>query len=68
VLCSTGVINFFIFTFVKSVFALSYGSMLQSGPHPAVVIWEAASLVMKYELKSHQHGVACIAFSPDGLL
>ncbi|KAK4730481.1 hypothetical protein R3W88_023469 [Solanum pinnatisectum] len=38
----------------------------ESGPHPAVVIWEAASLVMKYELKSHQYGVACIAFSPDG--
>ncbi|MCD7472936.1 hypothetical protein HAX54_014372 [Datura stramonium] len=38
----------------------------ESGPHPAVVIWEAASLALKYELKSHQHGVACIAFSPDG--
>ncbi|KAK4342781.1 hypothetical protein RND71_038597 [Anisodus tanguticus] len=38
----------------------------ESGPHPAVVIWDAATLALKYELKSHQHGVACIAFSPDG--
>ncbi|KAM3325637.1 mitogen-activated protein kinase-binding protein 1 [Capsicum chacoense] len=38
----------------------------ESGPHPAVVIWEATSLALKYELKSHQHGLACIAFSPDG--
>ncbi|XP_075087942.1 uncharacterized protein LOC107789020 [Nicotiana tabacum] len=38
----------------------------ESGPHPAVVIWEAASLALTCELKAHQHGVACIAFSPDG--
>ncbi|CAN4106082.1 unnamed protein product [Withania somnifera] len=38
----------------------------ESGPHPAIVIWEATSLALKYELKSHQHGIACIAFSPDG--
>ncbi|XP_059305429.1 uncharacterized protein LOC132057014 [Lycium ferocissimum] len=38
----------------------------ESGPHPAVVIWDAASLALKYELKAHQHGVACIALSPDG--
>lgn len=67
-LCSNGVTSFVIFTFVKLVFALTNGSIFQSGPHPAVVIWEAASLAMKYELKSHQHGIACIAFSPDGLL
>ncbi|KAK9168222.1 hypothetical protein Syun_000362 [Stephania yunnanensis] len=36
------------------------------GHQPAVLVWDCASRVLISELKVHQYGVACIAFSPDG--
>ncbi|KAK9124408.1 hypothetical protein Sjap_014010 [Stephania japonica] len=36
------------------------------GHQPAVLVWDYASRVLLSELKVHQYGVACIAFSPDG--
>ncbi|XP_059667920.1 uncharacterized protein LOC132313247 isoform X2 [Cornus florida] len=38
----------------------------ESGHRPAVLIWDSATLAFVSELKGHQYGVACIAFSPDG--
>ncbi|XP_057489788.1 uncharacterized protein LOC130775686, partial [Actinidia eriantha] len=38
----------------------------ESGHHPAVLVWDCASMALLSELKSHQYGVACTAFSPDG--
>lgn len=40
--------------------------VLQSGPQPAVLVWDCATLALVSELKGHLYGVACIAFSPDG--
>ncbi|XP_057512316.1 uncharacterized protein LOC130794414 isoform X2 [Actinidia eriantha] len=39
---------------------------LQSGHQTAVLVWDCASMALLSELKSHQYGVACTAFSPDG--
>ncbi|KAM3689728.1 hypothetical protein ACB098_09G070500 [Castanea mollissima] len=38
----------------------------ESGPQPAVLVWDCATLALVSELKGHLYGVACIAFSPDG--
>uniref|UniRef100_A0A2N9FAB1 Anaphase-promoting complex subunit 4 WD40 domain-containing protein n=1 Tax=Fagus sylvatica TaxID=28930 RepID=A0A2N9FAB1_FAGSY len=38
----------------------------ESGPQPAVLVWDCATLALISELKGHLYGVACIAFSPDG--
>ncbi|CAL5335071.1 unnamed protein product [Camellia sinensis] len=38
----------------------------ESGHQAAVLVWDCVSLAFLSELKSHQHGVACSAFSPDG--
>lgn len=40
--------------------------VLQSGPQPAVFVWELSGMVFVSELKGHLYGVACLAFSPDG--
>lgn len=42
--------------------------ILQSGPQPAVLVWDCANLAFISELKGHLYGVECIAFSPDGSL
>ncbi|XP_010256673.1 PREDICTED: mitogen-activated protein kinase-binding protein 1 isoform X2 [Nelumbo nucifera] len=41
-------------------------STTKSGNQPAVVVWEYSSRAFIFELKGHQHGVSCIAFSHDG--
>ncbi|KAK3226204.1 hypothetical protein Dsin_006066 [Dipteronia sinensis] len=38
----------------------------ESGPQPAVLVWDSANLALISELKGHLYGVECIAFSPDG--
>ncbi|XP_041026151.1 mitogen-activated protein kinase-binding protein 1 [Juglans microcarpa x Juglans regia] len=38
----------------------------ESGPQPAVLVWDCTSQAFVSELKGHLYGVACIAFSPDG--
>ncbi|KDO53223.1 hypothetical protein CISIN_1g047837mg, partial [Citrus sinensis] len=38
----------------------------ESGPQPAVLVWDCANLAFISELKGHLYGVECIAFSPDG--
>ncbi|KAJ9548772.1 hypothetical protein OSB04_021315, partial [Centaurea solstitialis] len=38
----------------------------ESGHQPAIVVWSSATLASVSELKGHQYGVACMAFSPDG--
>ncbi|XP_031276141.1 mitogen-activated protein kinase-binding protein 1 [Pistacia vera] len=38
----------------------------ESGPQPAMLVWECANLTFISELKGHLYGVECIAFSPDG--
>ncbi|KAH7553801.1 hypothetical protein JRO89_XS12G0059000 [Xanthoceras sorbifolium] len=40
--------------------------LLQSGPQPAVFVWDSANLALISELNGHLYGVECIAFSPDG--
>ena len=40
--------------------------VLQSGPQPAVFVWDLAGMAFLSELKGHLYGVACLAFSPDG--
>ncbi|KAK9291176.1 hypothetical protein L1049_009364 [Liquidambar formosana] len=38
----------------------------ESGHQPAVLVWDSATLALISELKGHQYGVLCIAFSPNG--
>ncbi|TYJ96265.1 mitogen-activated protein kinase-binding protein 1 isoform X2 [Cucumis melo var. makuwa] len=38
----------------------------ESGPQPAVFVWELSGMAFVSELKGHLYGVACLAFSPDG--
>ncbi|XP_022151493.1 mitogen-activated protein kinase-binding protein 1 isoform X2 [Momordica charantia] len=38
----------------------------ESGPQPAVFVWDLAGMAFLSELKGHLYGVACLAFSPDG--
>ncbi|KAK2657454.1 hypothetical protein Ddye_010506 [Dipteronia dyeriana] len=38
----------------------------ESGPQPAVLVWDSANLALISELKGHLYGLECIAFSPDG--
>ncbi|KAG6595378.1 Mitogen-activated protein kinase-binding protein 1, partial [Cucurbita argyrosperma subsp. sororia] len=38
----------------------------ESGPQPAVFVWDLAGMGFLSELKGHLYGVACLAFSPDG--
>ncbi|KAL5742605.1 hypothetical protein ACOSP7_029337 [Xanthoceras sorbifolium] len=38
----------------------------ESGPQPAVFVWDSANLALISELNGHLYGVECIAFSPDG--
>ncbi|CAK9154468.1 unnamed protein product [Ilex paraguariensis] len=38
----------------------------ESGPQPAVLVWDFATAAIVSELRGHQYGVACMAFSPDG--
>ncbi|CAA3027960.1 mitogen-activated kinase-binding 1 [Olea europaea subsp. europaea] len=38
----------------------------ESGPRPAVLVWDGITSSLIRELKGHQYGVACIAISPDG--
>ncbi|XP_038883897.1 mitogen-activated protein kinase-binding protein 1 isoform X1 [Benincasa hispida] len=38
----------------------------ESGPQPAVFVWDLAGMAFVSELKGHPYGVACLAFSPDG--
>ncbi|KAI3781660.1 hypothetical protein L2E82_11680 [Cichorium intybus] len=38
----------------------------QSGQQPSIIVWSSATLTSISELKGHQYGVACMAFSPDG--
>ncbi|XP_058099563.1 uncharacterized protein LOC131243942 isoform X2 [Magnolia sinica] len=38
----------------------------ESGPQPAVLIWDYSTQTFLAELKGHRYGVACIDFSPDG--
>ncbi|KAK2966136.1 hypothetical protein RJ640_018389, partial [Escallonia rubra] len=38
----------------------------ESGNQSAVVVWDCATLASVSDLKGHQDGVACTAFSPDG--
>ncbi|KAL0375302.1 UNVERIFIED_CONTAM: WD repeat-containing protein 62 [Sesamum radiatum] len=38
----------------------------ESGPQPGVLVWDCSTLAFRCELKGHQFGVACVAFSPDG--
>ena len=40
--------------------------ILQAGHQPAVLVWDCMTLAFISELKCHQYGVVCIAFSPDG--
>jgi len=39
---------------------------MQTGHQPAVVIWDAASTAILAVLKTHQYGVAHVAFTPSG--
>ncbi|KAI8556850.1 hypothetical protein RHMOL_Rhmol05G0287600 [Rhododendron molle] len=38
----------------------------ESGHQPAVLVWNCASMALLSELKSHQYGVTCTGFSPNG--
>ncbi|XP_048127129.1 mitogen-activated protein kinase-binding protein 1 isoform X1 [Rhodamnia argentea] len=38
----------------------------ESGSQPSVLLWDYANMSLVSEMKGHFHGVACIAFSPDG--
>ncbi|KAI3443097.1 MFS domain-containing protein [Psidium guajava] len=38
----------------------------ESGNQPSVLVWDYANMALVSEMKGHFHGVACIAFSPDG--
>lgn len=38
----------------------------ESGPQPAVVVWDALSGECLAQLKAHKHGIASLAFSPAG--
>ncbi|XP_056172293.1 uncharacterized protein LOC115672345 isoform X2 [Syzygium oleosum] len=38
----------------------------ESGNQPSVLLWDCANMTFVSEMKGHFHGVACIAFSPDG--
>ncbi|KAG5550428.1 hypothetical protein RHGRI_015400 [Rhododendron griersonianum] len=38
----------------------------ESGHQPAVLVWNCTSMALLSELKSHQYGVTCTGFSPDG--
>ncbi|KAK0585024.1 hypothetical protein LWI29_022366 [Acer saccharum] len=38
----------------------------ESGPQPAVLVWDSTNLALISELKGHLYGVECIAFSPNG--
>ncbi|KAK6943075.1 WD40 repeat [Dillenia turbinata] len=38
----------------------------ESGYQSAVLVWDCATQAFVYELKAHQYGISCIAFSPDG--
>jgi len=52
--------------FYDVLYLYASNMVLQSGPQPAVLVWDCATLALVSELKGHLYGVACIAFSPDG--
>lgn len=52
--------------FYDVLYLYASNTVLQSGPQPAVLVWDCATLALVSELKGHLYGVACIAFSPDG--
>ncbi|KAM7531959.1 hypothetical protein LguiB_035369 [Lonicera macranthoides] len=53
-----------------SCVAISMGGNLvaagESGNQPAALVWDCESMASASELKGHQYGVTCMAFSPDG--
>ena len=38
----------------------------ERGHKPAAIVWELKTGTVKAEMKGHKHGIACIAFSPQG--